>query len=135
MPDESESALERVVALSEADKGALERLGISILTVEVGRVELTMTVDETMANSLGLCHGGFLFALADTAFAYALASVGAPPATLQASISFVRGAKTGQTVRAVGNVSHSGRSTGFATVRLLSSDDMLVAEFQGAGIR
>jgi acyl-CoA thioesterase len=130
-----QQAVDIVNKLAEADKPALERLGVSLLKVEPGEVTMEMTVEANMANSHGICHGGFIFAVADTAFAYAIASLGSPPATLQASLSFIRSSKVGETITAVATVAHVGRSSGFAGVKLYNSKNKLVAEFQGAGMR
>ena len=45
-------------------------MGIEILEIEQGYAQLTMKVAEWMVQGHGVCHGGFLFTLADTAMAY-----------------------------------------------------------------
>ena len=54
-----------------ADDRASRALGMQITDVGPGRATLTMTVTETMTNGHGMCHGGFVFTLADSAFAFA----------------------------------------------------------------
>lgn len=126
---------DNLAKLIEADQAPLERLGITFVSAEPEIVILAMTVEACMTNTHGNCHGGFLFALADTAFAYVLADESRPPATLQASISFTSAARLGETVKATASISRSGRRAGFAEVRLNGADDRLIAHFQGAGIR
>ena len=59
-----------------ADDRASQGLGISLIAVEPGVASVTMTVRPDMANGHGICHGGFIFALADSAFAFACNSHG-----------------------------------------------------------
>ena len=54
-----------------ASDAASRHLGIEIGGVEPGRATATMTVREDMVNGHGICHGGYVFTLADTAFAFA----------------------------------------------------------------
>ena len=129
-----EATTNKVFDLVHADAAVLERLGISLKTTEPGRSELELLVAQSMTNSHGYCHGGFLFALADTAFAYALASVNASPVTLQATISFMSAVREGDVVRAIGEVSRHGRRAMFATVKLFDQQQTVIAEFQGAGV-
>lgn len=134
MTDKAQAATaNKVFELVHADADVLERLGISLKTTEPGRSELELIVSQSMTNSHGFCHGGFLFALADTAFAYALASVNASPVTLQATISFMSAVREGDVVRAIGEVSRNGRNAVFATAKLFNQQQTLIAEFQGAG--
>lgn len=123
----------RVAELASADSQVLDRLGITVKSVERGRVELEMPIETSMTNSHGVCHGAFLFGLADTAFAYTLSSVGISPVTLQATISFLRAAKVGETVSVIGEVSRAGRKAVFATCKVYNQRDQMIAEFQGSG--
>ena len=54
-----------------AQDQASRALGMAITEIAPGRATLTMTVSETMVNGHGLCHGGYIFTLADSAFAFA----------------------------------------------------------------
>ncbi|MGH7079196.1 MAG: hotdog fold thioesterase, partial [Acetobacteraceae bacterium] len=53
------------------DDQAAQQLGIALKEVAPGRAVLGMTIAARMVNGHGSCHGGYIFALADTAFAYA----------------------------------------------------------------
>ncbi len=68
---------------------AAQALGIEILDVAPGRVRLAMTVRPDMLNGHGICHGGIIFALADTAFAFACNSHGDAMVAAGASIEFL----------------------------------------------
>ena len=51
---------------------ASQQLGMKIVSVAPGRAELSMTVDQRMIQGHGTCHGGYLFTLADSAFAFSI---------------------------------------------------------------
>ena len=75
-------------ALYEADAAA-RAIGIELSEVSAGRAVLRMRVTESMINGHGLAHGGYVFLLADTAFAYACNSHGPPTVASGAEITFV----------------------------------------------
>ena len=54
-----------------AEDSASKGLGMQLISVEPGRAVLAMAVTETMVNGHNICHGGFIFTLADSAFAFA----------------------------------------------------------------
>jgi acyl-CoA thioesterase len=67
-----------------------QTLGIELDDVGTGRARLRMRVTETMVNGHGTVHGGYLFLLADAAFAYACNSYGPVTVAHSAQITFVR---------------------------------------------
>ncbi|MHB8478320.1 MAG: hotdog fold thioesterase, partial [Steroidobacteraceae bacterium] len=77
MSDTAERARAAVARLFDADR-ASQALGIEIIEVAPGRVRIAMTVRADMVNGHGTCHGGIVFALADSAFAFACNSHGDP---------------------------------------------------------
>ena len=68
---------------------ASQNLGLEILDVAPGSVRVSMTVRPEMVNGHGLCHGGIIFTLADSAFAFACNSHGEPMVAAGASIEFL----------------------------------------------
>ena len=54
-----------------ADDSASKGLGMQLISVEAGRSVMAMTVTDRMVNGHNLCHGGYIFTLADSAFAFA----------------------------------------------------------------
>jgi acyl-CoA thioesterase len=68
-----------------ANDRASQELGISLLAVEPGVARVTMQVRPDMVNGHGICHGGLIFTLADSAFAFACNSHG--PATVAAAVT------------------------------------------------
>src|SRR3954471_19357355 len=68
--DAAETASRCADAMYAADP-ASRRLGIEISDVAPGRATATMTITDEMVNGHSICHGGYVFTLADTAFAFA----------------------------------------------------------------
>ncbi len=81
-------------AMYELDTCA-QALGIDIIAMDEGYAQMTMTVAPNMLNGHQTCHGGQLFSLADTAFAYACNSQGLAAVASAASIDFLRPAFAG----------------------------------------
>lgn len=129
------NAIERVRRMEASDQAINDHLSISVLSIEIGTVTLAMHVGDVAINSHRVCHGGYLFTLADTAFSYALATLGEAPVTLQASISYLRAVPYGQSIRAIARVSRSGSTIGFADVKICGRDGEVFAEFSGTALR
>ena len=113
------------------DDNASRGLGMRLENVAPGRARLSMAVNETMANGHGICHGGFIFALADSAMAFVVNPRGEPAVAQHASITFIRPARVGEVLiaEAVERM-HAGRS-GMYDVRVATAGGELVAEFRG----
>jgi acyl-CoA thioesterase len=105
--------------------------GLVIEEARQGYSRVRMLVRPDMANGHGIAHGGMIFALADSAFAYACNSRNATTVAAHASISFLSPAKVGETLVAEAEErARSGRS-GVYAVRVTADDGRTVAEFQG----
>jgi acyl-CoA thioesterase len=76
-------------------------LDIQLLDVSAGTATLTMVVRETMTNGVHTAHGGYIFTLADTAFAYACNSGNQFAVAADCSIQFLRPAFAGTVLKAV----------------------------------
>lgn len=110
----------------DASKG----LGMEIVEIGPGRATLTMTVRPEMVNGQRIAHGGFIFTLADSAFAFACNSHNDRTVAAQGNITFIRPGKLGDKLVATAReVSRSGRS-GIYDVRV-SVGDTVIAEFRG----
>ena len=109
---------------------ASQGLGMAIADVKSGEATLTMTVQPHMVNGQRIAHGGFIFALADSAFAFACNSHNARAVAAHCQITFIRPAKLGDRLVAVAReVSRSGRS-GIYDVRV-TAGETVIAEFRG----
>ena len=112
------------------EDGASQGLGMEILEVKAGHAVLAMTIQPHMVNGHGIAHGGFIFTLADSAFAFACNSHNQRTVAAQCNISFIRPGKLGDTlVAAAREISRTGRS-GIYDVRV-TVDDTVVAELRG----
>ena len=105
-------------------------LGMKIVDVGPGRATLTMTVAPHMVNGQRIAHGGFIFTLADSAFAFACNSHNEKAVAAQGNITFIRPGKLGDVLTATAReISRSGRS-GIYDVQVTASDQV-IAEFRG----
>ena len=117
-------------AMYEND-AASQALGIRIEIPDAGEAVAHMTVREDMVNGFGVCHGGLLFTLADTAFAFACNAYDDVTVAAAASIDFLRPARLGDELRAVAREDYRGSKSGFYTVEVRNEGDDVVAVFRG----
>ena len=115
-----------------AEDAASRGLGMVLEHVAAGQARLSMPVRADMVNGLGLCHGGFIFALADSAMAFAANGYGERAVARHNAITYLRPGRLGETLVAEAvERSRAGRS-GLYDVRVTgSSDDTVAAEFRG----
>jgi acyl-CoA thioesterase len=105
-------------------------LGMEIVEIGPGRATLSMTIRPDMVNGQRIAHGGFIFTLADSAFAFACNTHNERVVAAQGSITFIRPGKLGDRLIATAReISRSGRS-GIYDVRV-TVDDTVIAEFRG----
>lgn len=111
-----------------------QTLGISLDECGPGRARMSMILAESMVNGHGIPHGGFLFLLADAAFAYACNSHGPVTVAQHASVTFLRPAAVGDRLvaKAVERV-REGRN-GIYDVTVTGAEDRIVAEFRGHSV-
>jgi acyl-CoA thioesterase len=122
-----EALAEAMFAADEASR----RLGIEIEELAPGRAVARMRLSEAMINGHGIAHGGYVFLLADTAFAVACNSSGERTVARACEIVFLRAAREGDELRASAVVrSQAGRS-GVYDVTVTRGDGEVVAEFRG----
>ncbi|MFG2791964.1 MULTISPECIES: hydroxyphenylacetyl-CoA thioesterase PaaI [unclassified Streptomyces] len=117
---------ERMFAADEAS----QRLGIELLEQGEGTAVLRMTVTKAMVNGHGIAHGGYVFLLADSAFACACNSHGPVTVASGADVTFVAPAYEGDVLTATAEeVTRFGRS-GIYDVSVRRGD-AVVAVFRG----
>ncbi len=121
--------------MAEADRLILELTGIRIEDVTAGSAVCSMAVREDMVNSHAYCHGGLVFTLADTAFAYACSSGNRASVTLSANIAFIQPAKLGDTLTASATLISEGGRTGVCEVNVTNQDGDKIARYQGTCYR
>ena len=120
-----------VAATMLAAEGTGPAWGIVIEEARAGYCRLSMTLRGDMLNGHGSAHGGMIFALADTAFAYVCNGANAKSVAAQAGIVFLGSASEGETLVAEGEeLAHEGRS-GVTRVAVRTAAGRAVAEFTG----
>ena len=125
-------ALARRVADTMLSKeGTGPTWGLVIEEAREGYARVRMQLRPDMANGHGIAHGGMIFALADTAFAYACNSRNATSVAQHASISFLAPARVGETLTAEAEERARNGRSGVYAVRVTADDGRVVAEFQG----
>ncbi|GAA2357879.1 phenylacetic acid degradation protein PaaD [Catellatospora methionotrophica] len=117
--------------MTAVEDPACQALGIRLEHVDAGRARLRMLATPAMANLHGTVHGGYLFLLADAAFAYASNSHGRPAVAHSAQITFVRAAEVGDhLVAEAAEVTRHGRS-GVYDVTITRHTTEVIAVFRG----
>ncbi len=106
-----------------------------IVAVGPGTAELAMTVRPDMLNGHAICHGGFIFTLADSAFAYACNSYNLNTVASGCSIDFLAPARSGDVLTArAREMSASGR-TGVYDIEVRNDRGEKIALFRGKSYR
>jgi acyl-CoA thioesterase len=122
---------EEVVRLIEPQDRASHLLGIRLLEVRPGHVRMAMRVTERMVNAQQVCHGGLIFALADSSFGYACNSHNQRALAASCSIEFLAPAQVGDELTAEAQeTAHAGRTRVY-DVRVTNQREELIALFRG----
>jgi acyl-CoA thioesterase len=114
---------------------ASQSLGIKIDGVGPGRAELTMPVRADMFNGHAICHGGFIFALADSAFAYACNSYNVTTVASGCAIDFVAPAREGDVLTAKARERTVSGRTGVYDIEVRNQRGETIALFRGKSYR
>ena len=110
---------------------ASQALGMRIERIAPGEAVIAMPIRPEMANGHDICHGGYMFTLADSTFAFACNTYGQRTVAQQCSVTFLRPVKSGVTLTAYAiERARSGRS-GIYDVTVRDDKDVVVAEFRG----
>jgi acyl-CoA thioesterase len=114
-----------------AEDRASQGLGMTIERVAPGEAVLVMAVTERMVNGHGICHGGFIFTLADSAFAFACNTYDRRTVAQHCAVTFIAAARLGDVLRAHSvEVSRTGRS-GIYDTTVTGEGGAVVAAFRG----
>ncbi|HCX32943.1 MAG TPA: hydroxyphenylacetyl-CoA thioesterase PaaI [Rhodocyclaceae bacterium] len=106
-------------------------LGIEVVEIGPGRARARLAIGPHMTNGHGICHGGILFTLADTAFAYACNSHNRNAVAAGCAIDFIAPARVGDTLTATAvECSLAGRS-GIYDVEVSDQEGRRIALFRG----
>ncbi|QDG77730.1 hydroxyphenylacetyl-CoA thioesterase PaaI [Labrenzia sp. PHM005] len=114
-----------------AQDTASQELGMVLNDVDAGEARISMRVTKTMANGHGTCHGGYIFTLADSAFAFACNTYNQVTVAQQCSVTFLAPAHVDDRLTAEAREqSRSGRS-GLYDVTITNQHGDKIAEFRG----
>ena len=134
-PAAAQRLAERVADGMFVNDRASRGLGMRIVSVAPGRAEMTMTVREDMLNGHAMCHGGFIFLLADSTFAFACNSYNRNTVAQGCSIDYLAPAHLGDVLHATGvERSRTGR-TGVYDIEVRNQHGKTVALFRGKSYR
>ena len=115
-----------------SDDAASRMLGMKIVAVGPGTATVSMTVREDMINGWGLCHGGLVASLADSAFAVACNSHGEVTVAAGFEVTFLGAGRLGDDLLAVASErALRGRSGVYDVTVRRACDDLVIAEFRG----
>ena len=110
---------------------ATQALGIKIVSVTAGHASMQMIVRQDMLNGHQTCHGGFIFTLADSAFAFACNSYNIQAVAAGCTIEFLAPALEGDLlVASAAEQTRSGK-TGIYDVTVINQDGKKIALFRG----
>jgi acyl-CoA thioesterase len=122
---------EKSAAAMWADDNASKWFGMEITAVDEGRAVLELTVETHHCNGHGICHGGVIFALADSAFAFACNSRNQSTVAQHNLISYLAPGHAGDRLRAEAvELSRQGRS-GIYDIKVSNQNGHVIAEFRG----
>lgn len=131
MPDDATTLAVRCAETMYGRDAASQALGIVIDAVAPGVARATMTVRADMLNGHAICHGGYVFILADTAFAFACNTYDDVTVAAGADVTFLAPVSAGAVLVATATErSRRGRS-GLYDVTVATTAGEVVAEFRG----
>jgi acyl-CoA thioesterase len=134
-PQEAQALAERVAAGMYARDRASQAMGMQIGAIGPGYAELTMTVRADMLNGHAICHGGFIFTLADSAFAFACNSYNLTTVASGCAIDFVAPAREGDVLAAMARERSVSGRTGVYDIEVTNQRGETVAYFRGRSYR
>jgi len=133
--EDAQALAERVAEAMWARDDASQRLGMRIVDVAPGRATLTMSVRSDMLNGHAICHGGFIFTLADSAFAFACNSYNLNTVASGCAIDFLAPAREGDVLTAVARERSMAGRTGVYDIDVANQRGETIALFRGKSYR
>ena len=130
MSDRDSMARKCADALWGQDR-ASQSMGMVLEAVRDGVARLSLTVGPHMVNGHGICHGGIIFSLADSAFAFACNSQNRVSLGGSCSIEFLRPVQLGDELIATARILHQGNRSGICDVTVTAREQTVVAHFRG----
>jgi acyl-CoA thioesterase len=114
---------------------ASQALGITLEEIRPGYARMKMTVRADMVNGHDLAHGGLIFTLADSTFAFACNSHNHVTVAQGATIEFLAPAREDDVLTAEGHEQHASGRTGVYDIKVTNQDGRTIALFRGKSFR
>ena len=114
-----------------ADDSASKGLGMQLISVEPGRSVLAMTITDKMVNGHNIAHGGFIFTLADSAFAFACNTYNQRAVAQHCAVTFIAPGKLGDRLTAHAVEQQRFGRSGINDITVTRDDGTVIAEFRG----
>jgi acyl-CoA thioesterase len=135
IPADPQLLAEAVGRAMYARDQASNMLGMALDSIAPGRAQMTMRVRPDMCNGHGMCHGGLIFSLADSTFAFACNSYNINAVAIGCTIDFIAAGKNGDTLTAIGEMRQQGSRTGLYDITVTNQDGQAIAVFRGKSYR
>lgn len=129
--DARQRTAERAAEALWRGDAASRQLGMKIESCAPGRATVSMRIRSDMVNGHGICHGGLIFALADSAFAFACNSYGDNTVAAGAAIEFLGPAREDDFLRAIATERWRAGRAGIYEIEVQNQRDETVALFRG----
>jgi acyl-CoA thioesterase len=130
-PADPQALAEACAAAMWARDQASRGLGMALERIAPGEAVLAMTVRGDMVNGHDICHGGFIFTLADSAFAFACNSYDVSTVAASCDIAFLRPARLGDSLRATAHEVYREGRNGIYDILVTDPSGAAVAHFRG----
>ena len=114
-----------------AEDSASRGLGMQLISVEPGRAVLAMTITERMVNGHNIAHGGFIFTLADSTFAFACNTYNQRCVAQHCGVTFIAPGRLGDRLIARGVERQRAGRSGIYDITVTREDGTVIAEFRG----
>jgi len=135
LSEEAQALAQRCADAMFARDSASQGLGMRIVSVAPGFALMTMTVRADMLNGHATCHGGFIFALADSAFAFACNSHNLITVAAGCTIEFLLPAREGDLLTATGRERTLAGRSGIYDIDVINQHGATIAVFRGKSAR
>ncbi len=129
--DPADRLAERTARAMWAEDSASRGLGMRLVSVHAGQAHLEMPVRADMTNGHGICHGGYQFLLADSAFAFSCNSRNQRCVAASAEVHFLAAAREGDLLTAIATEVHRAGRSGIYDIRVTNQRNELIAVFRG----
>ena len=113
------------------DTASKDTMGMELLSCEPGRAVILMTVKELHLNGHKICHGGFIFTLADSTFAFACNSYNKAAVAAGCSIEFLKPGQLGDVLTCVGQEQTMSGRHGIYDMKVTNQKGEVIAMFRG----